>query len=130
MSEPAGLWLWPRPGGAVLQWFSLAIQRQPHTFGRISETRTTGLRGIIGTASRDSTDQSCPGLLCQWFASLARLSKERGREQEGSVDVTSLMALESGAVPAPEFSSIPGSGRNISFQAPVSLVLILILGLL
>lgn len=88
------------------------------------------MSGIIGRASRDTTDQFCPGLLCLWFASLARLSKERGSEQEGSVDVISLMALESGAVPVPEFSGIPASGRNISFQAPVSLVLILILGLL
>lgn len=69
-------------------------------------------------------------LLCLWFASLARLSKERGREQEGSVDDISLNALESGAVPVPEFSGIPGSGRNISFQASVSLVLSPILGLL
>lgn len=44
------------------------------------------------------------------------------REQGGVVSVISLLALEEGA--------LPDSGRNISFQAPVPLVLILLLGLL
>ena len=90
------------------------------------QTSATG--GIIGRTSGDTTDQPCPGLLWLWFAILARQEEESGREREreqgGVVSVISLMALES------QLCQPLGSQAYLVFQAPVSLVFILLLNIL